>query len=220
MGFFEKLKKKSGNTDVKTVIVNAQYNPYYKGYNNFSYPIDSKNKISLRVLGRVDLGKIDLPEYSPLYECDIHYNDNYLDDELYGFDRLIIGLNLGRMVEDSEYTKFVFTRLLDRSRIKYMHDVEFGILEGKKNGNYVGSVLEAGDNLIELVNDNIGDIVELSSYTNALHDLYRRHAIDLNTEKRKRAEASNSNRQAKINELSALLKELTESEKEEKIMRK
>lgn len=124
------------------------------------------------------------------------------------------------MVEDSEYTKFVFTRLLDRSRIKYMHDVEFGILEGKKNGNYVGSVLEAGDNLIELVNDNIGDIVELSSYTNALHDLYRRHVIDINTEKRRRAEASSSNRRAKINELSALLKELTESEKEEKIMRK
>ena len=49
MGFFEKLKKKNGNTDVKTVTVNAQYNPYYRGYNNFSYPIDSKNKVSLRV---------------------------------------------------------------------------------------------------------------------------------------------------------------------------
>lgn len=220
MGFFEKLKKKNGNTDVKTVTVNAQYNPYYRGYNNFSYPIDSKNKVSLRVLGRVDLGKIDLPEYSPLYECDIHYNDNYLDDELYGFGRLIIGLNLGRMVEDSEYTKFVFTRLLDRSRIKYMHDVEFGLLEGKKNGNYVGSVLEAGDNLIELVNDNIGDIVELSSYTNTMHDLYRRHVIDINTEKRRRAEASNNNRQAKINELNALLNELTLNENNEKKMRK
>ena len=204
MGFFEKLKKKNGNTDVKTVTVNAQYNPYYRGYNNFSYPIDSKNKVSLRVLGRVDLGKIDLPEYSPLYECDIHYNDNYLDDELYGFGRLIIGLNLGRMVEDSEYTKFVFTRLLDRSRIKYMHDVEFGLLEGKKNG----------------INDNIGDIVELSSYTNTMHDLYRRHVIDVNTEKRKRAEASNNNRQAKINELNALLNELTLNENNEKKMRK
>ena len=124
------------------------------------------------------------------------------------------------MVEDSEYTKFVFTRLLDRSRIKYMHDVEFGLLEGKKNGNYVGSVLEAGDNLIELVNDNIGDIVELSSYTNTMHDLYRRHVIDINTEKRRRAEASNNNRQAKINELNALLNELTLNENNEKKMRK
>lgn len=220
MGFFEKLKKKSDKTDVKTVTVNAKYNPYYMGYNNYIYPIDSNNRISLRILGRVDLGKIDLPAGVDLYECDIHYNYNYLDEELYGFNRLILGLNIGRMTMDSNYTKFVFSKLLNRKRIKRIRDIEFGLIDGRKSGNYVGSVLEMGDKLVELVDDNVGDIVAISSHTNAMHDLYRKHAIDVNTEKRKRAEASSSNRQAKINELSALLKELTEAENEEKAIRK
>ena len=217
MGFFEKLKKKSDETDVKTVTVNAQCNPYYMGYNNFIYPLNSGNKVSVRVLGRIDLGHIDMPINTALYECDIHYNDNYLDDELYGFDRLIIGLNIGRMIRDSKYTEFVFSRILDRNRIKRMHDVEFGLLDGRKYGNYVGSVFEMGDKLVELVDDNIGDIVEISSHSQSMHDLYRKHNFDIAAEKRRRAEASNNNRQAKIDGLKNLLQELTVSDKQKTI---
>lgn len=175
MGFFDFFKVRDSDS------FNVPINKYYRGYDSFYFVNDNRSSISLRICKQ-----IEIDDYSNLYICDVRYGhvgarfqtNLYTDDDLYCFDRLVIGLDKERMINSSKYTEFVFSKILDRHRISRLHDIEFGYLDGKKNGNYVGSVYESNGQLIVLMDDNIGDVIEMTDYTKYIHQLYDEYMSD------------------------------------------
>lgn len=214
MGFFDIFKKKSDLADESS-------NECYKGFNSFNYVYDDtlsdsrvKRTISLKIIKKLDLG-----EYSNLYECNVRYGSigvsvsDKQSDDLCSFDGLIIGFDRDKMINDFEYDQFVFTNLLNVDRIKKLHDIEVGLVEGKKHGNYVGTVLEKNDNLSIFMDDNLGDIIRLTSKVKSVHDLYEKYKEDEKNSEVNIDEGSSLNRDERIKNLKEELRELAAEEK-------
>lgn len=175
MGFFDKLKNKFKKKENETLDI--QKNEYYKNDNAdgsvsyFTYIYDdvvpgmNKNfKLHLQIGKSVDVGE------SKAYECILSYGktggpslmDNKFADDIKGFEKVLLCIDKKRMILDQNYAEFVFSKLLSFDRIKKLHDIQYGLIEGRKSGNYVGSVIENNGNLVTLMDHNIGDVVNVS----------------------------------------------------------
>lgn len=164
MGFFDRFKKKK---NVSVVPVNN----YYNGNNSFTFIFDDMNpdtkkstKLFLSIENSVNMGGVEA------YECSLYYAqtggpslaEQNFSSALEGFEKVIICFDKDRMINEEKYTEFVCSKILNFDRIKKLHDNQFGLSEGKKCGNYVGSVLESNGSLSLLMDDNIGDIANAS----------------------------------------------------------
>lgn len=167
MGIFDIFRKKK----VENVVPSVPLNVYYNGDNRFVFP-DDKSKIILFFKKQILNEK-----FQNLYLCRLSYSqlggpsliDMMAEENLIGFEDVIVQLDLDRMKSSSDYSKKVFTKLLNYKRIKELHDIEFDLIDGKKNGNYIGSIDE---NMNVFMDDVIGDYVELLPSTNEIHIRY------------------------------------------------
>ena len=170
MGFFDRFKKKKVTTTISTETINE----FYKGNNVFKY-VNGMQKVILSFKEQILSDK-----FENVFLCNISYNqlgrpsliDLQTDEQLIGFEQVIIQLDLEKMKGSSEYSKIVFDKLLSFSRIKELHDNEFSSVNDNKNGNYVGSIDE---NMNVFMNDEIGSVVELLPSTNDIHTKYNEY---------------------------------------------
>ena len=171
MGFFDKFKKKENTT------FDAPKNEYYKkdssdgSISYFTYVYDyvvpatnKRFKLYLQVGKSIHVGDTEA------YECTLSYSqaggpslmDEKFAADIKGFEKVLLCVDKERMKIDKNYTEFIFSKMLDFDRIKNLHDIQFGLKEGRKSGNYVGSVMETNGNLLVLMDHNIGDVVNIS----------------------------------------------------------
>ena len=212
MGFFDIFKKKK---EVVLEQPSVPENEYYKGHDNFYYVYNGNLDISLRICNQVNLGY-----YSNLYECDVRYGhtgapvvtDAYANEDLYGFGKLVIGLDKEEMISNPNYCEFVFSKLLDRNRILELHDIEFDLAEGKKNGNYVGSVIEKDGQFSIMLDDQIGTLALESPGTKAMHEAYDKYMAAMAKQKAEFDERASIARKEKIERLKEELESLNAQE--------
>ena len=177
MFFFDMFRKNNGKLDVTV-------NKYYVGngvfhyeYDDFVAGVSEKNSIHLTIKGDLESDLDNLGDLK-LYVCNVNYgDDSFCVDDLYGFEDLIIGLDVYKMCHDSKYTEFVFSRVLNIDRIKHLHDIEFDLVGGIKHGNYVGSVFESNGELSCKLDENIGALIESLPDTCAMHERYDEHVV-------------------------------------------
>ena len=112
--------------------------------------------------------EVKLDENQKFYICHLQYGHGGVvqltdvEDELLGYERVIVGLDKERMNIDEEYAGFVLKQLLDKNRIKRLYDIAFDKIEGDKSGNYVGTVLEKENGLSILMDEDIMNKVATS----------------------------------------------------------
>lgn len=179
MSIFDKIFKsnESKNEEKKS----KYYDGEFAGKAKFTYyfdvdsqKIEKYKKVSLTIGNRVDF--VDeklLPQ--GLYECEVWYNygkaslgDYATIVDYYGFEKVLVALDLERMKSDTAYTEFVCCNVLNPSRIRNLHDAAFGITEGKPLGNYVGGVGEKESRLYVKVNAVTGKMINDSSKMTSL----------------------------------------------------
>lgn len=133
------LSFKSG----KKIYFDSYNNQYYKGNNCFSYSDDSELKTSVHFIGDVH----NIMQYSGLHKCNLHYSDGSI------YNNIIVGLDLDRMKNDSDYTKFVFENLFSVNNVKNL-----------EKSHYIGSVIAANSKLEFKYNDRIFKMYLTSDY--------------------------------------------------------
>ena len=158
---------------------NAFNNPYYMGQGCFNFS-GLHDKFFLRIIGDFTLNG-----YSNLYQCNLCYRS--IDNQDLFF-RLVIGFDIDKMIYDSKYTRFVFTRIINVNNLRNLNGYEFM----NKKVSYIGSVIDINGNFAVCDDENISNIVNFSSIT---------CDESINDEKRNRAYQSYLNRQAKIERL-------------------
>lgn len=189
MRLFDKIMKLFNKKNQS--VIDVPVNKFYKGddlngFIHFTYTYDDENpvtkrktKLSLKIGSPFDVGKINKSLDSNLlaYECYLSYGqtkgpsltDEKLANDIKGFDKVILCIDRERMIRDSNYSEFVFSKMLNYNRIKKLHDIQYGLVEGRKTGNYVGSVIENNGNLVDLMDYNIGDVVNVSFSGVSIH---------------------------------------------------
>lgn len=160
---------------------NLPDNPYYMGQGCFNFP-GLYNKFFLRIIGEFKVNG-----YSNLYQCNLCYRS--IDNQDLFF-RLVIGFDIDKMINDSKYTRFVFTRIINVNNLRKLNYSDF--MNDSKSVNYIGSAMDINGNFVYYDDENIRNIVNFSSIT---------RGGSINDEKRNRALMSSINRQAKIESL-------------------
>lgn len=185
-------------------------NPYYLGDNCFNFS-NLYEEFTLRILNEVKI-----QGYSNLYECNLCYcygdSINILDSEELCF-KLVVGFDKERMINDSKYTRFVFDRIINGRNLRKIDDFSYDFIDGSKNINYIGSVLNINNNFVFYYDENIKNIVNFSR-TKGSNRLYSMNDSDINDEKKNRAMMSSNNRQARIDSLRAEKNKLLSSDYE------
>lgn len=180
MNLIEKLKesfKKNKKKELPKEIVNK----YRVNDDYYKYEYNTNQYIYLRILDN-----LELEDYSNLYRCNIDYGSanrtgvfNAVEDKaLKCFNKVIIGIDKEKMINDEQYAGYVLSTLLERNRIIKLHDIEFDIVKDEsepKCGNYVGSIVESDNNLSIFVDDKIGNIIENSEESKSLREQYKNY---------------------------------------------
>lgn len=172
MGFFDIFRKKNKKEEP---VVEVQKGEYCSNENNYKYKLGEDNYVYLYIES-----KLELEGYSNLYKCELDYGRadrkgiwNTVDNQdIIGFNTVVIGLDKDKMFSDSNYEKYVLTELLNRDRILKLHNIEFGKAEGTKNGNYVGTVVDNDGNLSTFMDSELGSKIEDLDTTKAMRDSY------------------------------------------------
>ena len=139
-------------------------NKYYKGNNRFEFKTTGET-IKLEILD-------ELKEFPNVYECSLKYSSD-TNGNLKGFEKVYIGFNKDKMINDESYTNIVFVEILDKARIEKLYDIEFKKDILNKNGNYIGSLIDGN----VVLDENIGIFIEALPATEKLKDKYYDHKI-------------------------------------------
>lgn len=182
MNLFEKIARLRNNK----LKPQNQYYGESNGKSKFVYRFDLVEQqselyystMSIEINGTID--NIDGKQLSEtLYECTVWYNngkpslkDSTTKSDYFGFEKVYAQFDYEKMKNDEKYTKYVCTHLLNPSRIKNLHDIAFGIIEGQSAGNYVGSVIENGDSISVQIDPVIGKIADESVEMDNLRKQY------------------------------------------------
>ncbi|MBQ9181852.1 MAG: hypothetical protein IJ134_04395 [Bacilli bacterium] len=211
MGLFDMFKKKK--VEQKS---NLPENKYYKGNDIFKDDEVKGNEISIRIIK-----SIEIPGHSNLYECTVQYGipsalitDAWENEDLRFFEKLIMEFDKNEMINNPDYAKFVLTKLLRRERVRELHDIEFGLIDGKKNGNYIGSVSKNNGNLSITMNDEIGTVIETLPATKKLQENYKEYISEKEQVQRNIDESTSTSRKERIEYLKQELANLEKREEE------
>ena len=211
MGLFDMFKKK----EVETKI-DLPTNKYYRGNGIFKDDEIKGNEVSIRIIRGVEI-----PGSSNLYECTVQYGepntlvtDAWENEDLCFFDKLIMEFDKDEMINNQNYAKFILTELLKRERVRQLHDIEFGIISGKKNGTYIGSVSNSNGTLTIIMNDEIGTVIESLPATKKLQDNYRSYKLEKDQLQNNIDERTSTSRKEKIEYLRKELYNLENREEE------
>lgn len=211
MGLFDMFKKKK--VEQKS---NLPENKYYKGNDIFKDDEVKGNEISIRIIK-----SIEIPGHSNFYECTVQYGipsalitDAWENEDLRFFEKLIMEFDKNEMINNPDYAKFVLTELLKRERVRELHDIEFGLIAGKKNGTYIGSITNNNGNLSITMNDEIGTAIESSPETKKLQENYKAYISEKEKVQRNIDESTSTDRKERIAYLKQELANLEKREEE------
>lgn len=183
---------------------------------------ENYKRVTLESIKPVDnIDGIQLGEQ--LYECTIWYDygkpslaDLATKSFYYGFEKILVQFDYEKMKKDEAYTSFVFENLVNPTRVRTIHDIAFGLIEGIPFGNYVGGIIEKDDKLSASINPEIGKIVNNSIEMNNLRKQYLQNENKKEEEKEKfqqyHEEKQELTRQQRIDELKNELEKLTTDE--------
>ena len=201
MGFFDRFRKKKV-VEPQTVVIENQY---HRGYDSFRYKYGVNAHEEGSYVNLTINDEINLSDNQKYYECHLRYDlgrptifNTIPDKEFEGYQNVIIGLDKDRMVKDEAYAKYVLENVLNTYRIKQLHKIEFGVIEGIKSGNYVGTVVEGENGLTTVMDEEICRKVASSPKTKAMHDSY--DSLFRKPEETKQNELEPTNNEQNVNQ--------------------
>lgn len=213
MGFFDRFRKNK-----QEELVEVINNKYCTKEDNFRYQYYfDPNTGGLFTF--VYIGEEVIVGDKKLYKCSLNYGHNgkqlitdvMNSEELIGYNKVIVGIDKDRMNKDEKYAEFVLSKLLDRNRIKQLHDIEFGETEVNKSGNYVGTIIEDENGLSIQMDEEVMKQVANSPEVAVIHEKYERCMEEMNKIREKQDSEYEAKRIPQIDEQIKKLQEERES---------
>lgn len=204
---------------------NTKQNKYLTKYGYYSYlsKTDNYSLTLMRIIKPIDENNEELKNY---YLVKLVYShilepetkDMHINEELEGFDHVIIELNKEKMENNEKYSKFVLGTLLNKNRISDLCKIEMDKKQENKNGIYVGTVLDKKFKYEIYMNEKNGTYIENLEETKKTKEKYKK-IMEENSLYNNYKQAKTKEERKRIMKLlkQVLLKQIEEQKEQQKI---